>query len=99
MVKECGIMKKDQRATVVEFVSKMPDDELRFVVIRLVERVAGDLAEALAYFSRKPEMDNILSTASSGTDLFDMCDNIRDVVAREAKKRKLVLYPEPDEKK
>jgi len=92
-------MKKDHRATVVEFVSKMPDDELRFVVLRLVERVAGDLAEALGYFSRKPEIDNILGTAVSGTDLFDMCDNIRDVVAREAKKRKLVLYPEPEDKK
>ncbi len=90
-------MKRDQRATIVEFVSKVSDEELRFIAVRLVERVAGDLAEALDYFGRKPEVDNILSSAVSGTELFDLCDDITNVVAREAKKRKLDLYPEPEE--
>lgn len=87
-------MKKDQRAVISDYVSKLPDDELRFLTVRLIERVAGDLCEAVNRLSKKPEIDNLLGSASSAWELYDQADNIRDVVVKEAKRRKLDLYPE-----
>lgn len=88
-------MRKDQRTGVIEYVNKLNEDELRFLYTRLVERVSGDLAEALEYLSKHPNLDNTLSSAISGAELFDMADNIRDIVVREVKKRKVAVYPLP----
>lgn len=89
-------MKREQRAAVIEFASKVSDDELRFVALRLAEKHPGDLPEALDYLSKKSDMDNILSSAGTAADVFDLCDGIKDVLLREMKKRKILVYPEPD---
>lgn len=84
-------MKKDYRATVVEFVTTLSDEEVRFVATRLGDRYAGDLSEALTYLSGKPVVDVILSSAASADEFFDYCDGIREVAYKEIKRRSATL--------
>lgn len=88
-------MRKEQRAFVIEFIGKLNEDDLRFLYTRLTEQISSDHADALEYLSKNSNMDSILASALSSTELFDMSDHIRDIVSREAKKRKLVVYPLP----
>jgi hypothetical protein len=84
-------MKKDFRASVVEFVSTLSDEEVRFVASRLGDRYAGDMADALTYLGNKPAVDNILSSAANADELFDYCDGIREVAYKEIKRRAATL--------
>lgn len=84
-------MKKDYRASVVEFVTTLSDEEVRFVATRLGDRYAGDLSEALSYLSGKPVVDVILSSAASADEFFDYCDGIREVAYKEIKRRAATL--------
>ncbi len=84
-------MKKEQRLVVVEFVGTLSDDDVKYLGCRFVERYAGDLAEAVNCLSRTPEIDHILTSAVSSIDFFDLCDTIKEIISKEAKKRGIVL--------
>lgn len=84
-------MKKDYRASVVEFVATLSDEEVRFVATRLSDRYSGDMSEALNYLSSKPVVDVILSSAGNADEFFDYCDGIREVAYKEIKRRSATL--------
>lgn len=78
---------KDSKTVIVEYVSSLSDDQLQFVTTRLVEKLGGDLAEALEEMSKDKKIDDVLSDASSAENLYNILDNIRDVAVKELKKR------------
>jgi hypothetical protein len=84
-------MTKDQRINVVEYASTLSDEDLRWLGLRLVERMAGDVAEVLDFMSKNAKMDGVLQSANSAWDLYDLCDKIREVVAKECKRRGVAL--------
>ena len=84
-------MTKEQKATVVEYAAQLPEEDLRYLSVRLIERLSGDLAEALDFMSRSRKMDDLLSASASANELFTNCDQIRDVFSKECKKRVISL--------
>ena len=85
-------MKKEQRASVIEFIGTLSDDDVKYLGCRLVERYAGDLDEAINCLSQTPEIDNILGSAAGADDFFDLCDSIKEVLVKESKRRGIVFY-------
>lgn len=85
---------KDCKTILVEYISSLSEEDLYYVGSRLVERYVHDMSQALEFMSKKPQIDQILSNASSADELYQLCDVIKDIVLREAKKRKInILNP------
>ncbi len=70
-----------------EYVRRLNDDDLKYIGIRLANRLGGDLGEAAEVVQRNPEMDRWLSAANSADDFFTMIDQVDLSVQLEAKKR------------
>lgn len=77
--------------TVVEYATQLSEEDLRWLTQRLTERLSGDLSEALNFMSKNKSMDNIFSSAKSAEELYDLCDQVRDLLQRECKKKGLIL--------
>lgn len=84
-------MTKDQRTCVVEYATQLPDEDLRMLGLRLVERLGGDLADALNTMSKCPPLDEYLLSCDTAAGVYDAADKIRDIVLRECKKRGVAL--------
>lgn len=80
-------MKRDR--AVVEFINSVSDEDLRFLALRLIEKMSGDMPDALNFLSRKQEVDLFLGSASSVEDFYKSCDTIKDWVVKEVKRRGL----------
>ena len=88
-------MQREQRNSLVEFVSRITDDELRFIGVRLFERLSGDIATVLEHFQTRPEVDAVLAAAGSGEEVYAVLGVIQDLAAKEAKRRGIVLSTRP----
>jgi hypothetical protein len=75
------------RNTIVEFVSSLSDEDLRFLNSRLTERLQGDIAEALDFISHFKAMDAICSAATSSDEVYNICDQIAEFLQKECKKK------------
>jgi uncharacterized membrane protein YhfC len=84
-------MTKDQKNTVIEYASFLSEEELRWLGLRLTERLSGDLADTLDFMSKNTRMDALLQSANSSTELYDLCDRIKEVVAKECKRKGVIL--------
>lgn len=83
------------RNIVVEFVSSISDDDLKFLTSRLTERLQGDIAEAVEFMSHYKQLDAVLATAKSADDIFEFCDQVTDVLQKECKRRGVQLSDRP----
>lgn len=83
--------KKDQKSILVEYFRDLSDDDLRYLGLRLNDRVGSDLAEVLNFMSRKTSADYVFSCAMGSKDLYDSLDTAQEVINKEAEKRKLSL--------
>lgn len=81
--------KKDQKTILVEYFRDLSDDDLRYLGIRLNDRVGGDLAEILNFMSRKTSADYVFSCGTSSFDIYDSLDIAQTVANKEAEKRKV----------
>lgn len=79
------------RNTLIEFAGSISEDDLRFLNARLVERLQGDVAEALEFMSHFKALDSMFSAAKSAEEVFDLCDGVTEVLQKECKKRGLQL--------
>lgn len=70
-----------------DYVTRLSTDNLRFVYERVTNRLGGDLAEVVEFFSQEPNLDKWLSSAKSGIELFDMVDYISTFVCKEYGRR------------
>jgi len=77
--------------TIKEYVRKLTDDDLRFLHMRLSQRIGSDLAEAIDLLQRNAEVDHWLSLSKSATDFYDMIDAV-DVAVQNEVKRRFTLY-------
>lgn len=84
-------MTKDQRNNVAEYATQLSDDELRWLGLRLTERLGGDLGEAVEFLSKNEKIDAYLKTTNTADELFEATERIREVVTKECKKRGLPL--------
>lgn len=76
---------------VIEFAASISEEELKWLTQRLSERFSGDLPEALDFMSKHKGMDNIFNSAETADELFETCDEVRDLLQRECRKKGLVL--------
>lgn len=70
-----------------EYVTKLPDENLKFLDSRLGQRLGGDLGEAVLELSQASEIDRWLAGAKGAVDFYDMLDLVAKYVEREAIKR------------
>lgn len=88
-------MRKEQRTALVEFVSTLPDDALKWMGIRLIERRSGDIPLVLQDFEQRPDVDAVLASAGSGEEIFAILGVIQDLIAKEAKRRGMTITMRP----
>lgn len=75
------------RNTLIEFVSSLSEDDLRFLSTRLIDRLENDLGEALDFMSHFKSIDSILSVTKSADEIFNVLDALTEVSQKECKKR------------
>jgi len=80
-------MKKDQNTILGEFVRSLSEDDLRFLVSRLIDRYSNDLSEALNFLSKHKRIDSIFRSASSAEEIYDLCDLVRGLAQKECDRR------------
>lgn len=73
--------------TIKEYVRKLADDDIRLLHMRLSQRLGSDLAEAIEFMQKNPEVDYWLSASKNADDLYDMVDAIDHLVQNETKRR------------
>ncbi len=88
-------MKKEHRVALTEWTTRLPDDELRWIGIRLVERLAGDVALVLQHLETRPEVHEVMMAAGSAEEVFGNVSVIQDLVCKEAKRRGVLLSNRP----
>jgi len=76
---------------VIEFAASLSEEELKGLTQKLSERFSGDLAEALDFMSNHKGMDSIFNSAETAEALYDKCDEVRDLLQRECRKKGLIL--------
>lgn len=84
-------MNKEQRAIITEYAATLPDDELRWIAARLKERLRDDVSDALCALAKNAKVDQVLASANSAWDLYDLCDKSREVLVKECNRRGLTL--------
>tara|TARA_Y100000034_G_scaffold127552_1_gene180489 strand:- start:723 stop:983 length:261 start_codon:yes stop_codon:yes gene_type:complete len=83
-------MNKDVKTVVTEYGNSLSDEELRWLVGRLTDRLSGDLSDAINVLSKNRRIDSILSSVDGAEGLFDMLDQIRDTLHQICKKKGLI---------
>lgn len=78
---------KKPEVMVKEYVHRLSDDDLRFIVQKLSTRLGGDKGDAAAVFQKDREIDRWLSSAISGQDWFDMVNRIEEAALFEINRR------------
>lgn len=70
-----------------EYCQRLSEDNLKFLVGRLTQRLGGDVAEALEFLSGVREIDRWLATAATSDALYDMVDLVHVVASKEYERR------------
>ena len=70
-----------------EYMGRLNVDTLKYLAIRLEDRVSGDLAEALDVVSKNSEIDKWLRSAETCDEFYDLVDTLQEYVCRELNKR------------
>lgn len=83
----CEAIMKKLDTVLKEYVSRISLDNLKYLAVRLEERIGADLAEALEACSSCQDLDRWLSSAKSYTEFYNMVDTIQEYVNRELDKR------------
>ncbi len=86
---------KDCKTVLVEYVTFLSDEELRYLGARLLERYSDDLATALNFMSTKASIDHILGATNTADELYQLCDVVGELIQKEARKRSLNLLSVP----
>jgi len=79
----------NNKSVILEFVRSLADDDLTFLVIRLSDRLQDDLFDALEIMGRHKALDSLLSSAKTGDEFLDICDQVADTSQREYTKKVL----------
>lgn len=66
---------------------ELTDEDLRFVNIRLADRIGSDIYEVMQLMLRNKEVDYCYSVAKDASELFDIIDETEIIIQKEIKKR------------
>ena len=88
-------MKSKNVEVVRDYARKLSDEDLKIIQIKLTQRIAGDVAEALDVIQKNVEIDRWLATAKDAFELFDMVDMIEQYIDQEAKRRFVIHEQRP----
>ncbi len=70
-----------------DYVRGLNDDDLRFLGIRLSQRLRGDVAEAMEFVQNHPDADHVLKAANDVDEFFETVDQLDYFVQQESRKR------------
>lgn len=70
-----------------EYARKLTDDDLRFLNVRLLQRIGSDVAEATELLQCNSEVDHWFSLGRNATDFYEMLDIVDISLQNEAKRR------------
>jgi len=83
------------KTVIKEFLNRSSDDEIRFLGMRLVERLQDDLAEVFNYVSkgnsRNIGLDDLFKSTTTANELYQYCDDLQQEIEKEASKRNVSL--------
>lgn len=84
-----------KESVIREFLSNNSDDEIRYLGMRLKERLQDDLAEVFNFISksnaRNIAMDEMFRATTTADELYECCDAFEKLLTKEAEKRKVSL--------
>jgi hypothetical protein len=72
---------------VKEYVVKLPYDSLKFLFDRFDERIGPDLAEAIEFVSKNPDVDKFFAAAKNGDEFWASVDLVASFVEKEIMRR------------
>jgi hypothetical protein len=70
-----------------EYVAKLSMDHLKYLSVRLNDRIGSDLAEAAEFLSQNSEVDKFLLTSRTADEFYNMLDMVCSCVDREISRR------------
>jgi hypothetical protein len=70
-----------------EYCQRLSDENVKFLVGSLTQRLSGDVAEVLNFLGNVRELDRWLASAQTSDDLFDMIDLVQVSAEKEYEKR------------
>ena len=76
-------MRKQVADLVRNYVRSLTDGELGWLYVRLHDRLQDDIAEAILFMSKNPQMDRWLYTSYTAYDLYDMVDIVQQYVEQD----------------
>jgi len=77
-----------QDLAIRDIVRKIEDDDVRFLHMRLSQRIGGDLAESLILIQDNyPELDNLLADTPNAEAVYDIVDIVQKSVQDEWRRR------------
>ena len=83
-------MRFDQQNAIREYVRALSDDDLRYIGSRLLDRLGGDLGDAINAMGRNRSVDEVFRSARGPWDVYDVCDYARDTMLDEAEGRGMI---------
>lgn len=70
-----------------EYVGRLSDDDVRFLLMRLDQRFHGDEPEALSFLQRDQAIDEWLGSAPSAAIFYSLLDTIQGCLEAEYRRR------------
>ncbi len=84
-----------KESVIKEFLSNNSDDEIRYLGMRLTERLQDDLAEVFNFIgkssARNVAIDEMFGSTTTANELYDCCDAFQDLLCEDAARRKVSL--------
>ena len=82
-------------AIIGDYLKHVSDEDVRYLGIKLIERLQDDLPDVLEYIgknsSRNATIDSLFKTADSSEELYNFCDMLQKHITEEAERRKISL--------
>lgn len=78
---------KNPEVYLKEYCLRLSEENLKFLLARLSQRLGGDLGEVLDFLGNVREIDRWLSSAETCVALYDMIDLVHKSVVNEADRR------------
>lgn len=82
-----------------ECVTKLSDEDVKFLHPRLAQRLSGDIAGVLLRVENIADIDQVFASAENADQLYDAIDTLAKEVEKEFRKRPHLMVEDKPEKK
>ena len=84
-------MRRHIAQLVTNYIRRLADKEAIWLYNRLHDRLGNDVAEALRFMSKSPDMDRWFATSRSANELYDMVDMVARFVKQDNRNKAMSL--------